>query len=110
MIGAGLARSSGLHLGSQVRLAGQALPALRVAGVAADGRDDVASATSVFFAPAQAAALYGHPGQADLVGVTGASGAAPAALAARISAVLRSSPGPARYTVVTGAARGRPRT
>ena len=106
VIGAGLARSSGLHLGSQVRLAGQALPALRVVGVAADGRDDVASATSVFFAPAQAAALYGHPGQADLVGVTGASGAAPAALAARISAVLRSSPGPARYTVVTGAARG----
>ena len=70
-------------------------------GVAADGRADAASATSVFFAPAQAAALYGHPGQADLVGVTGASGAAPAALAARITAVL-----PAQYTVVTGAKRG----
>ena len=111
VIGAALARSAGLRVGSRVRLAGQDLPAFSVVGVAADGRDDVASATSVFFAPAQAAALYGHPGQADLVGVTGASGAAPAALAARIAAVLdssrlRSGPGSARYTVVTGAGRG----
>jgi putative ABC transport system permease protein len=101
VIGAGLARSSGLHLGSEVRLAGRDLPALRVVGVAADGRTDAASATSVFFAAAQAAALYGHPGQADLVGVTGASGAAPAALARRITAVL-----PSQYAVVTGAERG----
>lgn len=101
VIGAGLARSSGLHLGSEVRLAGRDLPALRVVGVAADGRAGAASATSVFFAAAQAAALYGHPGQADLVGVTGASGAAPAALARRITAVL-----PSQYSVVTGAERG----
>ncbi len=107
VIGAGLARSSGLHLGSEVWLAGQDLPALRVVGVTADGRDDAASATSVFFAAAQAAALYGHPGQADLVGVTGASGAAPAALAARVTTVLDSwGPGAGRYTVVTGAKRG----
>jgi putative ABC transport system permease protein len=109
VIGAGLARSSGLHLGSAVWLAGRDLPALRVVGVTADGRDDAASATSVFFAAAQAAALYGHPGQADLVGVTGASGAAPAALAARVTTVLDSwglRSGPGRYTVVTGAKRG----
>ena len=101
VVGAGLARSSGLHVGSEVWLAGRDLPALRVAGVAADGRGDAASATSVFFAATQAAALYGHPGQADLVGVTGASGAAPAALARRITAVL-----PAQYAVATGARRG----
>lgn len=106
VIGADLARSSGLHLGSQVWLAGRDLPALRVVGVTTDGRNDAASATSVFFAAAQAAAIYGHPGQADLVGVTGASGAAPAALAARIAAVLRSGSWPGRYTVVTGAKRG----
>jgi len=102
VIGAALARSAGLRVGSEVRLAGQDLPAFRVAGVAADGRADAASEDSVFFAPAQAAALYGHPGQADLIGVTGAPGAAPAALAARISSAL----GSARYTVVTGPRRG----
>jgi putative ABC transport system permease protein len=106
VIGAGLARAAGLRVGSAVRLAGQDLPAFRVAGIAADGRDDAASDSSVFFAPAEAAALYGHPGQADLIGVTGASGAAPATLAARISAVLASGPGRGRYTVATGAARG----
>jgi putative ABC transport system permease protein len=107
VIGAGLARSFGLHLGSEVWLAGRDLPALRVVGVTADGRDGEASATSVFFAAAQAAALYGHPGQADLVGVTGASGAAPAALAARVTTVLDSwGLRSGRYTVVTGAKRG----
>jgi len=102
VIGAGLARSAGLRVGSEVRLAGQDRPAFRVAGVAADGRADAASDDSVFFARAQAAALYGHPGQADLIGVTGAPGPAPATLAARISAAL----GPGRYSVVTGSGRG----
>jgi putative ABC transport system permease protein len=106
VLGAGLARSAGLRVGSMVRLAGQDLAPLRVTGIAGNGRDDAASDASVFFSPAQAAVLYGHPGQADLIGVTGAPGAAPAALAARISAVLASGSGVGRYTVATGRARG----
>jgi putative ABC transport system permease protein len=105
VIGAGLARSAGLHVGSVVHLAGQDVAPLRVSGIAGDGRGDAASDASLFFAPVQAAALYGHPGQADLIGVTGVPGAAPAALAARISAVLASSSGD-RYAVATGLARG----
>lgn len=106
VLGAGLARSTGLRVGSTVRLAGQGPQAFRVVGIAGNGRRDAASASSVFFSPAQAAALYGHPGQADLIGVIGAPGAAPAALAARIRAVLASGPGSGGYTVVTGYARG----
>jgi putative ABC transport system permease protein len=101
VVGALLARQDGLHLGSQVRLAGTDLPALRVTGIAADGRADAASASSVFFAPAQAAAGYGHPGQADLIGVIASRGTRPGSLAARIRQVIGG-----QYTVVTGAARG----
>jgi putative ABC transport system permease protein len=101
VVGAGLAARAGLHPGSQVRLAGSDLPALRVTGIAADGRADAASATSVFFAPAQAAAGYGHPGQADLIGIIARPGTRPASLAARIRQILGG-----QYTVATGAARG----
>jgi putative ABC transport system permease protein len=100
-LGAQLARQAGLHVGSQVRLTGQDRPALRVTGIAADGHRDAASASSVFFAPAQAAALYGHPGQADLIGVLTRPRTRPRALAAQLRAVTG-----ARYAVVTGAARG----
>jgi putative ABC transport system permease protein len=100
-VGAGLARSAGLHVGSRVRLTGQQLAALRVTGIASDGRADAASESSVFFAPAQAAALYGHPGQADLIGIIARPGTRPRALAARIMQLTGT-----RYPVVTGAARG----
>jgi putative ABC transport system permease protein len=106
VLGAGLARSAGLRVGSTVRLAGQSPRAFRVVGIAGDGRRDAASASSVFFSPAQAAALYSHPGQADLIGVIGAPGAAPAALAARIRAALASGSASGGYTVATGFARG----
>jgi putative ABC transport system permease protein len=100
VVGAQLARQAGLHVGSHVRLTGQDLPTLRVTGIASDRRADAASASSVFFAPAQAAALYGHRGQADLIGVITRSGTSPRALAAHIRSVTGT-----RYAVVTGAAR-----
>ena len=43
VVGAQLARQAGLRVGSQVRLTGQGLPALRVTGIASDGRADAAS-------------------------------------------------------------------
>jgi putative ABC transport system permease protein len=101
VVGAQLARQAGLHVGSQVRLTGQDLPALQVTGVASDGHADAPSASSVFFSPAQAAALYGHRGQSDLIGVIARPGILPRALARRIGSVTG-----ARYGVVAGAARG----
>jgi putative ABC transport system permease protein len=101
VVGAQLARQAGLRVGSQVWLTGQYLPALRVTGIATDGRADAASASSVFFAPAEAASLYGHAGQADLIGVIGRAGTNPRALAAQVKSVTGR-----RYTVATGVARG----
>jgi len=82
-------------------LSGQDLSALRVSGIASDGRADAASASSVFFAPSQAAARYGHAGQADLIGVIGRPGTTSRALAAEVRSVTGG-----RYTVDTGVARG----
>jgi putative ABC transport system permease protein len=101
VVGAQLARQAGLRPGSQVRLAGQDLPAFRVTGIASDGRADAASASSVFFAPAQAAELSGRPGRADLIGVVATPGTNAHALAAKIRSVIGS-----RYTIATGVARG----
>jgi putative ABC transport system permease protein len=101
VVGAQLARLAGLRPGSQVRLAGQDIPALRVTGIASDGRPDSASASSVFFAPAQAAELSGQAGRADLIGVI----ARPGTNAQALAATIRSAIGPG-YTIATGAARG----
>jgi putative ABC transport system permease protein len=101
VIGAQLARQAGLRPGSYVRLTGQDLPALRVTGIAADSRADAASARSVFFAPALAAALYAHPGRADLIGVIARPGSRTQTLAAEVKSVTGRG-----YTVVTGVARG----
>jgi putative ABC transport system permease protein len=101
VVGAQLARQAGLRPGSQVRLAGQDVPALRVTGIASDGRPDAASASSVFFAPAQAAALFGQAGRADLIGVIARPGTDAQALAARVGSVTGRG-----YTIATGAARG----
>ena len=101
VVGAQLARQAGLKVGSRVRLTGQDLPPLQVTGVASDGHADAPSASSVFFGPAQAAALYGHRGQADLIGVITRPGILPRALAAQIRSVTG-----ARYGVVAGADRG----
>ena len=101
VIGARLARLSRLRIGELVRLTGQDQPPLRVTGIASDGRADAASASSVFFAPAEAAVLYGHAGQANLIGVVTRPGTQPATVAARVRAVTGD-----QYSVVTGKARG----
>jgi putative ABC transport system permease protein len=101
VVGAQLARQAGLKPGSQIRLAGQDVPALRVTGVASDGRPDAASASSVFFAPAQAAALFGQAGRADLIGVIARPGTDAHALAAMVRSVTGRGD-----TIATGTARG----
>ena len=55
-----------------------------------------------FFTPAEAAALYGHAGQADLVGIL----ADPGIRAVKIAALVRSSLGDG-FTVWTGESRGK---
>ena len=108
VIGAGLARSDRLRPGDRVRLAGRDLPPFTVTGVAA-ARGRAAARRGhragrhrrmrrVFFTAAEASALYGHPGQADLIGVIGSQSVSAAALADRIRQLL-----PAGYTVATGA-------
>jgi putative ABC transport system permease protein len=101
VVGAVLASRAGLHVGSRVQLAGQDPAALTVSGIATSRRPDATSASSVFFAPARANALYGHPGQADLIGVLAWPGVTARVLAERV----RSAAG-GRYQVLTGTARG----
>lgn len=109
VIGAGLARADRLRPGDRVRMAGRDLPPFTVTGVAAargraaaqGGAAQGVSAAAVFFTAAEASALYGHPGQADLIGVIGSRSVTAAALADRIRRLL-----PAGYTVATGARRG----
>jgi putative ABC transport system permease protein len=102
VIGTVLARQAGLHAGSLVWLAGQDRHPLRVTGIVTDGRADADAASSVFFAPAQASALYGHPGQADLIAVVARPGVTVRAVAAQVRSVTGGS---GRYEVSTGAAR-----
>jgi putative ABC transport system permease protein len=101
VVGSALAAADRLRPGDRVALAGLGLPAVTVSGIAASPGHAAAGRSAVFFSDAEAAALYGHPGQADLIGVVGRPGAPAAVLAARLRRVL-----PGGYTVATGAARG----
>jgi hypothetical protein len=98
VVGAGLARSARLELGGQVRLAGRASPPFTVVGIAAAPRGDPAGNWAVFFSGPEITLLYGHPGQADLVGVVATAGTSPAALAARVRAATAGD----HLTVLTG--------
>jgi putative ABC transport system permease protein len=89
VVGAGLARSARLRPGDQVRLAGTAGPSFTVAGVASSGRNP-AQDSALFWSSAQAARRYGHPGQADLIGLIPDPGTSPSVLAARVRADLHS--------------------
>ena len=114
VVGSGLARADRLEPGDKVRLTGLDLPPFTVTGIAAArgraaGQDGPSTRNSVFFAGPEAAALYAHPGQADLMGVFSGRAAghlsgqkSVTALAQRIRTALGSG-----YTVATGAARGR---
>jgi putative ABC transport system permease protein len=85
-----------------IRLAGNDLPAFRVVGIAGSPRGNPAQASALFFSPVEAAALYGHPGQTDLVGII----ADPATHASLVAARIRSALGNS-YTVWSGDARGK---
>ncbi|MEU8801769.1 ABC transporter permease [Spirillospora sp. NPDC048819] len=86
-----LSASAGVRPGALVRIQADAKPRpYRVTGVVADGPD------AAFFTAPTAAALYGHPGQADALAVLGGEELDEDALRAAV-------PG---LTVATGAARG----
>ena len=91
VLGSGVAASTGLRIGSAVRLAGQDLPPFTVVGVAGATRANPAGNWTVFLSDSQAAALYGHPGQADLIGIVARPGVSAATLAGRVQAVLGGS-------------------
>jgi putative ABC transport system permease protein len=91
VLGSGVAASTGLRIGSAVRLAGQDLPPFTVVGVAAASGANPAGEWTVFVSDAEAAALYGHPGQADLIGIVARPGVSAAILTGRVQAVLGGS-------------------
>jgi putative ABC transport system permease protein len=101
VVGAGLARSAGLHGGDRVRLAGTSQPPYTVVGVASSGRNP-AQNSALFWSAAQASALYGHPGSADLIGILAPPSASAPALAAQVRTVLAGR----HLTVSAGTARG----
>jgi putative ABC transport system permease protein len=62
-----------------------------VVGVAAARGANPAGGWTVFLSDAQAAALYGHPGQTDLIGIVARPGVSAATLAGRVQAALGGS-------------------
>jgi putative ABC transport system permease protein len=102
VIGAGLAHTANLHLGSRVSLAGQRLGRFTVVGIAAAPAGNPAGTWTVFFSAPEAAALYGHPGQADLIGLVAQPGTSDQLLAARVRAALSGR----HLSVLRGDARG----
>ena len=102
VLSAGVAAAAGLRVGGQLSLAGQPRTPFTVTGIAAAPSGNLAGNWAVFFSPRQAAALYGHPGQADLIGVLARPGTSAAVLAARIRAAV---PGQ-QLSVFTGSKRG----
>jgi putative ABC transport system permease protein len=102
VLGAGVAAVTGLTVGGQVRLAGRAHAVFTVTGIAAAPAGNQAGDWTVFFSSTEAAILYGHPGQADLIGIVAWPGASPAVLAARVSAALIGQ----QVSVATGGKRG----
>lgn len=102
VIGAALARSARLRVGDRVSLAGQPLAPFTVTGIAAAPAGSPAGDGAVFFTTQEAAALYGHPGQADLIGIVPQPGTALRPLIAR----LRAAAGSQHLSVVAGADRG----
>ena len=91
VLGSGVAASTGLRIGSAVRLAGQDLSAFTVVGVAAARGTNPAGGWTVFVSDAEAAVLYDHPGQADLIGIVARPGVSAATLAGRVQAALGGS-------------------
>ena len=88
VIGTGLARASALRLGDRVHLAGRDLSAFEVVGIVGAPRGNPAGDQTAFVSQAEASALSGHPGEADLIGVVARPATSPATLARRVREVL----------------------
>ena len=91
VLGAGLSAATGLHVGSTVLLAGEELPPFQVVGLATTSGGNPADNWTVFLSNPEAASLYGHPGQADLIGIVARPGVSPTALAGRVRTALEGS-------------------
>jgi putative ABC transport system permease protein len=102
VLGAGVAAAAGLRVGDQVSLAGRARALFTVTGIAAAPAGNPAGSSAVFFSAQEAAVLYGHPGQADLIGIAARPGTSAAVLAARVRAALADL----QLSVVTADKRG----
>lgn len=102
VIGAGLAARTSLRTGDVIRLAGRDTRPFKVVGIAGTPPGNPAGNWTVFFSNAEASALYGHPGQADLIAVTATAGTPSAVLAARVGDVLGREP----LLVLSGNRRG----
>jgi putative ABC transport system permease protein len=102
VVGAGLATTFHLRVGDTIRLAGEDRPPFRIVGTAGSPRGNPVQDSALFFSPAEAAALYGHAGQTDLVGVVADPGNRAAVVAARIRSSLGNN-----YTVWSGVDRGK---
>ena len=103
VVGTGLARQAGLTVGSTVRVVGRDLRPFQVVGLADSAAGNPADDWTVFFSDAEAAALYGHPGQADLIGVVAKPGASVPAVDAAVQQVATAH----GASVATGADRGK---
>ena len=102
VLGRGVARSTGLGVGDEVRLIGQPLSSFTIVGIAAAPAGDPAGTWTVFFSDPEAAALYGHPGEADLIGIVARPGVSSAQLTSRVRAVLSGQ----HLSVLSGRSRG----
>ena len=91
VLGAGLSAATGLRVGSTVLLAGEELPPFQVVGLATTSGGNPADNWTVFLSNPEAASLYGHPGQADLIGIVARPGVSATALAGRVRAALEGS-------------------
>jgi putative ABC transport system permease protein len=91
VLGAGLSAATGLHLGSTVLLAGKELPPFQVVGLATTSGGNPADNWTVFLSNPEAASLYSHPGQADLIGIVARPGVSSTELAGRVRTALEGS-------------------
>jgi len=102
VVGQGLAASTGLGLGSVVHLTGQDLPPFHVVGIASSPARNPTENWTVFLSDSEAASLYGHPGQADLIGIVARLGVPTGTLAKSVQDTLTGS----GLTVVSGSRIG----
>jgi putative ABC transport system permease protein len=102
VLGAGVAAAGGLRVGDHVRLAGRPRAHFTVTGIAAAPAGNASGERTVFFSSGQATVLYGHPGQADLIGIVARPGTSAAGLTAQVKSALAGQPA----SVASGRERG----